>query len=113
MSVPSSCLLVFLIFLPLAWLLPQYFPAHWWPLAYMLSLQVSCGVTNLVYMIYRRENAVPELDVIKVTALSSITAIGSMVRGGGAGSKDPDSSPDTPAKMPTLPRVNSRSNFGA
>ncbi len=35
----------------------------------LLVLQVSCGATNLLYMIYRREHAVPELDVIKVTNL--------------------------------------------
>ena len=79
MSVRTTVGMVFFFFLPFAYALPPFLPDHWWPLVYMISFQMACGFTNLLYLIYRSEDS--ELDVIKVTARSSLTAIGSMVRG--------------------------------
>lgn len=79
MSVRTTVVMVCVFFLPFAYALPPFLPDHWWPLVYMISFQMACGFTNLLYLIYRSEDS--ELDVIKVTARSSLTAIGSMVRG--------------------------------
>eukprot|EP00277_Geminigera_cryophila_P004919 CAMPEP_0179434102 /NCGR_PEP_ID=MMETSP0799-20121207/18417_1 /TAXON_ID=46947 /ORGANISM="Geminigera cryophila, Strain CCMP2564" /LENGTH=759 /DNA_ID=CAMNT_0021212547 /DNA_START=240 /DNA_END=2519 /DNA_ORIENTATION=- len=102
MSVRTTVVMVCVFFLPFAYALPPFLPDHWWPLVYMISFQMACGFTNLLYLIYRSEDS--ELDVIKVTARSSLTAIGSMVRG--------NATKDTPsAGRKGMPRVNSRCNF--
>jgi len=101
MAVRSTVMMVCLFFLPLAYTLPQFFPDHWWPLVYMISFQMACGLTNLLYLIYRSEDS--ELDVIKVTALSSLTAIGSMVRG--------NAGKDAASPTRSMHRVNSRTKF--
>jgi 1-acyl-sn-glycerol-3-phosphate acyltransferase len=97
MSVRTTALLLVAILLPLAYALPPYFPTHWWPLVYMISFQLACGITNFVYVIYREEH--PELEDIKVTALSALEKLV-----GGGQQKDGDA----PARDSTLPRNNSR-----
>ena len=73
MSVRTATLTCCLLFWPLSQYLPRFFPADWWPLVYMLSFQIACGVTWNIYDIYRQEDF--EFDGIKVTALSAIGSI--------------------------------------
>jgi len=73
MSVRTTLLLVMAVFYPLYKTLLPYFPQHWWPLVLMISFQMACGITNVLYHIYRSEDA--ELESIKVTAMAVVHTI--------------------------------------
>jgi hypothetical protein len=73
MSVRTTLMMVMAIYYPLYTTLLPFFPDYWWPLVHMISFQLACWSTNVVYHIYRSEDA--EMETLQVTALAAMRYI--------------------------------------
>jgi 1-acyl-sn-glycerol-3-phosphate acyltransferase len=112
MSVRTTLLMVMAIYYPLYKTLLPFFPDHWWPLVHMISFQLACWSTNVVYHVYRSEDA--EMETLQVTALAAMRYIISRpepARGmSQSGSGDSLSSTHTPSSR-SMKRSKSLSQF--